>query len=146
MKEQQRELRQRQTKAEAALWAVLRNRRLGGMKFRRQHDIGKQFIADFYCAERQLIVEVDGGIHQEPEQQRRDEQRTSWMQANGLTVVRFTNEEVLTQIDVVCAAIILAAATSRLPREKTPLPPINETGAGCEVRLYNYLPPTTSDQ
>ncbi len=58
-----RELRQRATEAEQMLWERVRNRRLGGLKFRRQHPLGP-YIVDFYCAEHRLVVEVDGPIHE----------------------------------------------------------------------------------
>ncbi|MEM9163446.1 MAG: DUF559 domain-containing protein [Cyanobacteria bacterium P01_F01_bin.4] len=83
-----RELRQRQTSAEQILWACLRGRRLNGAKFRRQHNIGR-FIADFYCHEARLVVELDGKIHDY--QVDRDAARNAWMQTNGLSVLRFKN-------------------------------------------------------
>jgi len=58
-----RQLRREQTPAEALLWGHLRNRRLKGLKFRRQHPVGR-FVADFYCAQHRLIVELDGAVHQ----------------------------------------------------------------------------------
>lgn len=69
-----RELRRRQTPAEQLLWQLLRNRQLGGFKFRRQHPIGT-FIADFFCDDARLIIEVDGAVHQEATQQQLDHQR-----------------------------------------------------------------------
>lgn len=66
-----RELRRDMTSAEKKLWEALRKRRLNGLKFRRQHPVA-QFILDFYCVERQLAVEVDGGVHATLEQAARD--------------------------------------------------------------------------
>ena len=97
-----RELRQRQTPAEQILWSCLRGRRLNGAKFRRQHNIGS-FIADFYCHEAQLVIELDGAIHKYQTEQ--DAERDAWMQANGLTVLRFANASVLDDLPTVLTTI-----------------------------------------
>ena len=65
-----------------------------GVRFRRQHIIG-QFIADLSCPRLKLIIEIDGGYHQLPSQQASDRQRTAWLEAQGYTVMRFTNEEII---------------------------------------------------
>ncbi|CAN5763346.1 hypothetical protein BH23GEM8_BH23GEM8_11530 [soil metagenome] len=85
------------TPAEAALWRALRGRQLAGAKFRRQHPRGR-FILDFYCAAAQLVVEVDGGVHNEPDQAAYDRIRTEHLVAGGLRVMRVTNREVLTDL------------------------------------------------
>ena len=82
------------TQAEAVLWEYLRGNRLGA-KFRRQHLIG-QYIPDFVCLSKQLIIEVDGGYHFIGDQIISDEQRTAYLESFGYHVIRFTNEEVLT--------------------------------------------------
>lgn len=82
------------TPAEKILWKALRNSRLGGHKFRRQHPIGK-FIADFYCHERNLVIEVDGDIHDNEDVRERDEGRTHELENFELRVSRFRNEEVM---------------------------------------------------
>lgn len=82
------------TQAEAVLWEYLKGNRLGA-KFRRQHLIG-QYIPDFVCLSKQLIVEVDGGYHFIGDQPSSDEQRTAYLESFGYHVIRFTNEEVLT--------------------------------------------------
>ena len=89
-----RRLREQQTKAEAALWQLLRNRKLIGSKFRRQVPI-ERYIADFYCHERRLIVELDGGIHSDPAQQLHDQNRDTFLLSLGLRVLRIPNEELL---------------------------------------------------
>jgi len=81
------------TQAEAVLWEYLKGNRLGA-KFRRQHLIG-QYIPDFVCFSKQLIVEVDGGYHFIGDQLISDEQRTAYLESFGYQVIRFTNEEVL---------------------------------------------------
>lgn len=89
-----KEHRSRPTEAEIALWQQLRSKQLKEYKFRRQHIIGS-FIADFVCLSKQLIIEVDGLIHQIPENKIGDAERTQWLQSIGYTVIRFSNEEVL---------------------------------------------------
>ena len=91
--ENARHLRKELTDAEALLWQELRNRKLGGWKFRRQHPIS-HYVADFYCCEKRLIVEVDGSVHDEKEQKRYDEARTKDLKRMGIEVLRFTNSEV----------------------------------------------------
>jgi very-short-patch-repair endonuclease len=89
-----RRLREQQTEVEATLWQLLRNRKLIGSKFRRQVPIGR-YVADFYCHERKLIVELDGGIHSDPDQQLHDQNRDTFLLSLGLRVLRIPNEELL---------------------------------------------------
>ena len=98
-----RELRQPQTPAERVLWGRLRNRQLGGHKFRRQHPIGR-FIVDFYCDECGLAIEIDGDSH--ADQVEYDAERTAWLAEGGTRVIRFTNRQVHQQIDAVLEAIL----------------------------------------
>jgi very-short-patch-repair endonuclease len=99
-----RSLRKRMTKAEKTLWVHLRRKTVNGKRFRRQHPID-QFIADFYCHEAKLVIEVDGGIHMSKNQKERDEMRTFELQSKGINVIRFTNDEVLFDIDNVIKRI-----------------------------------------
>src|SRR5687767_1170997 len=92
--------RQVQTEAEAILWKCLRNRNLGGFKFRRQHPIAN-FIADFFCLECNLVVEIDGDYHNEREQKEYDEGRTYELGELNIKVIRFANREVLENLDFV---------------------------------------------
>src|SRR5216684_7916080 len=87
-----RALRRNLTDAEKRLWSILQNRRLGGYKFRRQVAIG-EFIVDFCCIERRVIIELDGGQHAD-ELARYDEARTKQLEARGFRVLRFWNGEV----------------------------------------------------
>src|SRR5438552_946826 len=95
-----RRLRRDMTFAERKLWAKLRNRQLDGEKFRRQHPLGK-YVLDFYCEERQLVIELDGP-HHTPE---RDLPRTAWLEAHGCQVIRFENLEVVNQLPDVLETI-----------------------------------------
>ncbi|MGE8396782.1 MAG: endonuclease domain-containing protein [Comamonas sp.] len=100
-------LRQASTEAEQLLWRHLRARQLGGFKFRRQYPLGA-YVLDFVCLEKHLVVELDGGQHNEPEQMRHDQIRTSWLQAQGFEVLRFWNHEVLQQNNDVLARVLQA--------------------------------------
>ena len=91
------------TEAENALWSALKSNNLG-VRFRRQHIIG-EFIADFACIEKGVVIEIDGGYHQLPEQQTSDRERETWLNANGFNVLRFSNEDVLGDIDNVIEQI-----------------------------------------
>ena len=89
-----RRLRVEGTEAEEALWQLLRNRKLIGCKFRRQVPIGR-YVADFYCHERKLVVELDGGVHSNPDQQEHDRNRDTFLLSLGLRILRLSNEEAL---------------------------------------------------
>lgn len=99
-----RELRQDSTEAEKLLWAVLRNRNLNGLKFRRQHPLDK-FIVDFYCNEKKLVVELDGGVHNEKINKEYDEARTAMLAGLNVIVLRFKNEEVINDVQGVLKKI-----------------------------------------
>jgi len=93
-----RELRKNPTDAERKLWSHLRRRQIGGHKFRRQLPLGPYFV-DFVCLEKKLVVEVDGGQHNE--QGDYDVKRTEWLEAQRFRVLRFWNNEVLKEIEIV---------------------------------------------
>ncbi|WP_461634355.1 endonuclease domain-containing protein [Labilibaculum euxinus] len=92
------------TKSEKLLWTEIRNRKLNGLKFRRQHPINI-FIADFYCHEIKLVIELDGNIHDSEENKEYDEGRTAELEYLGVKVIRFTNEEVINSMTNVLAKI-----------------------------------------
>lgn len=104
-----RQLRRTMTPAETRLWAALRNRQLDGLKFRRQQALGP-YILDFVCAEKRLIVEVDGAVHDD--QMDYDAARTEHLNAYGYRIVRFRNDEVLNELGTVLETIREAALTS----------------------------------
>ncbi len=95
-----RMLRKTLTKAEELLWHNLRNRRLKGAKFRRQHPVSG-YIADFYCHEAKLIIEVDGEIHDLSDHMEHDEGRSYELELNGIHVIRFKNAEILEDLETV---------------------------------------------
>ena len=98
-----RELRNKGTHAEDVLWGYLKTKPLG-YKFRRQHPYGI-YILDFYCHKLKLVIEVDGSIHLEEDVKQKDEERQKLLEAEGLTIMRFTNEEVLTKQELVTSTI-----------------------------------------
>ena len=119
-------LRANMTEAERRLWYFLRAHRFKGMKFKRQALIGR-YIVDFVSFQRRLVVEVDGGQHADSEV---DLRRTRWLEDQGFRVLRFWNNEVLSNTDGVLDAIMLAGAD---PSPGTPLrgvPPSPTRGEG----------------
>ena len=103
-------LRNNMTPAEATLWRALKGRSVGGLKFRRQQGIGP-FILDFYCPECRLAIEVDGTSHDyKPDY---DEERTAYLRAQGVTVLRFSNQQVFSCLDGVLAEILRVANGDR---------------------------------
>ncbi len=102
------------THAESILWDSLRGKKLDNYKFRRQHIISK-YIADFICLEKQLIIEVDGKVHQLPENAESDAQRTAQLETLGFTVLRFTNDKVINNIEAVLTTI--AETLNKLPNK-----------------------------
>ena len=111
------ELRRNQTPTEKALWELLRNRQLAGMKFRRQHSVGP-FVLDFYCAQFRLAVELDGQSH--VDRQEYDLRRTAWLNAVGISVVRFQNEDVVMNVDKVLEEIEQVAGEIAVTPEPGP--------------------------
>ena len=98
-----RGMRREPTDAEYLLWQRLRRRELTA-RFRRQHQIG-QFIVDFVCLSERLVIEVDGGVHDEPDQRNHDTARDAHLTAAGFTVLRFPNDRVFRDLDAVIADI-----------------------------------------
>jgi very-short-patch-repair endonuclease len=114
------------TPAERVLWQAIRGGKLGGFRFRRQHAV-ETYIADFYCREAGLVIEVDGSVHETSGED--DRLRQAVLEAQGLTVLRFTNEAVLTRLDDVLQTIREKLATSNDTAPK-PVPPLrNGEGA-----------------
>jgi len=120
-----RKLRKEQTPAEKILWECLRARRLNGLKFRRQHPLGR-YIPDFYCAEKRLVVELEGKVHELKDQKEYDKIRQETIEAMGLTVLRFKNEEVLNNLELVLAKITSPPSS--------PSPKLERGMGGEEVR------------
>ncbi|MGN6435426.1 MAG: vitamin B12 dependent-methionine synthase activation domain-containing protein [Agriterribacter sp.] len=104
--------RQNPTEAERVLWTLLKGKKLESYKFRRQHII-LQFIADFVCLSKKLIIELDGNIHDLPESKISDQQRTEILREKGYTVIRFSNQEVIHNTDNVLNKI--TEALNHLP-------------------------------
>jgi methionine--tRNA ligase/methionine--tRNA ligase beta chain len=113
------ENRSNPTEAENFMWQILRGKKIGGFKFRRQHIIGS-YIADFVCLSQQIVIEIDGLVHQVPENILSDEARTLELNGLGFDVLRFTNNEVLNDTDNVIEKIIheLTAKSLRVKLEE----------------------------
>ena len=105
LKERARKLRSSMTDAEIALWAKLRRRQLNHHQFRRQKSIGN-FIVDFYCPSANLVIEIDGGQHYTEKGQTSDAKRDAYLRTLGLRVLRFSNVDVLRNLESVIAEII----------------------------------------
>lgn len=127
--------RKNPTEAEAALWGMLKTNNLG-LHFRRQHVI-LDYIVDFICLEKGLVIELDGGYHNNPEQAEYDKQRTDHLTKLGYTELRFTNEELLTNPDAVIARI--KSVASSLPSlqgragVRPPIRVIHQVNAGLSA-------------
>ena len=112
-----RTMRRNMTEAEFRLWLRLRARAVEGLKFRRQVPIGP-FIVDFFCAERRLVVEIDGSQHFAEAAIAADARRTAWLEARGFRVLRLTNPDVMNNVEAVYRAIVDAA--EQAPSEPSP--------------------------
>ena len=97
-------LREQSTDTEQRLWRHLRTKHIGGFKFRRQQPIGP-YIVDFVCFEKKIIVELDGGQHSLPAEMQNDSRRHHWFEVQGYEVLRFWDNEVLTNIQGVLEVI-----------------------------------------
>jgi len=114
LKGRRRELRHNQTDAEKALWSRVRNKQFFGIKFFRQYSLGP-YILDFYCPERKLAVELDGGQHNLPDGKAYDAERTAYLNGHGVEVARFWNHEVLCEMDAVLAKLERLEANPTCP-------------------------------
>jgi len=109
VKDKRRALRSEETSAEALLWERLRDRRTGGLKFRRQHSVGV-YIVDFYCPACQLPIELDGESHASREAQEYDAERTEFLATLSIQVLRFPNALVHNNIHLVIHKILTVSA------------------------------------
>lgn len=98
-------LRINRTEAETHLWHFLRARRLGGYKFRRQHPIGN-YILDFYCSEKKLAIELDGGQHAHEDRSIYDQNRTDILTGMGVKVIRYWDHELFLNIEGIIEDIL----------------------------------------
>ena len=105
LEEIRRVLRQKTTQAEDFLWQQIRNRKLNQLKFKRQHSIGN-YIVDFYCASKRLIIEVDGKVHTLSDQKEKDKSRDENLKEMDFKILRFSNEDVLLKINFVKEEIL----------------------------------------
>jgi len=104
LKDKRKRLRNNPTQAEAFLWGYLKNSQFEGRKFRRQSSI-KSFIVDFYCPDEKMVIELDGDFHFDEKAIKDDEKRSKKLEAEGLKVIRFENQEVLLNLNSVLSEI-----------------------------------------
>lgn len=98
LKTKARYLRKNLTEQERKLWNIIRNKQFYGYKFLRQYPI-EPYIVDFVCREKKIIIKIDGGQHNTPDNILADEQRTKYLEAKGYKVIRFWNNEIIKNID-----------------------------------------------
>jgi very-short-patch-repair endonuclease len=98
LKERRQALRKNQTRAEKILWSRLRNRNLSGCKFFRQYSVGP-YILDFFCPSARLAIELDGSHHAQEELKRYDEERSDYLNAHNIRVIRFQNHQITQEIE-----------------------------------------------
>lgn len=132
IKEFSRDMRKNSTKAENLLWQKIRNGQLG-FKFRRQHQIDNKYIADFVCLEKRLIIELDGGQHND---RPKDKDRTLYLENNNFKVIRFWDNEILQNIDG-CLEILLKEISLLNNPSPCPSP---ARGEGISATYSNFLP------
>jgi very-short-patch-repair endonuclease len=129
-----RRLRNNATDAERMLWYRLRDKRLSGLKFRRQQPTGP-YVVDFYCSEAKLIVELDGSQHGDGRHPAYDLRRTKWLQYRDYVVVRFWNSDVLNDSDYMLGAFCVKfKETGAEPNDPSP--------KFASVRFANFDPPS----
>ena len=134
-----KEHRSKPTDAEIALWELLRGKQLDGYKFRRQHIIAN-YIADFVCLPAKLIIEVDGLMHQVPENKISDEERTSELKKYGFEIIRFNNIEVINERSAVATKILTAVTRRTLEKSAGSIPPSGGGGAGKVLYVWFDAP------
>lgn len=98
VRQRRRDLRKNQTNAEVVVWGLLRNKQMCGLRFFRQYSVGP-YVLDFYCPSRRLAIEIDGGQHNALDTIEQDTRRTDYLSEHGIQVIRFWNNEVLTNYE-----------------------------------------------
>lgn len=116
-KPKRQQLRSQITESEVIMWSQLQKRRLAGFKFRRQASFGR-YVVDFYCPTARLIIEIDGEYHAKKEVQMYDKIREKYLKALGLTVLRFSNQDINQKLSIVLKTI----------KDHLPIPPPYEGG------------------
>jgi very-short-patch-repair endonuclease len=111
-------LRKYQTESEYILWEQLKNKKLGGIKFRRQHPICR-FVVDFYCHSSKLVIEIDGGIHKDTKVKENDKNRQAEIEELGLKVIRFSDSDVLFNTTKVLEEILAEVQIQKKLHETT---------------------------
>ena len=130
LKERRRSLRRQMPKAEVLMWSRLKSKQLDGFKFRRQHSVGS-YILDFYCPELNLAIELDGDTHAGKQAENYDQKRQQYIELFGIRLIRFTNFQVIENMEGVLQEIL-----KQLP---PPTPPLQEGRLGGVIP-NSYIP------
>lgn len=104
-KKRRQDLRNNPTRVETLLWNILKGRRLGGYKFRRQHGVGN-YVVDFYCAQKKVSVEADGEVHDSEQSKKNDRNRDVFIEKYGIKILRFANDEIERNIEEIAGKIL----------------------------------------
>lgn len=129
-----RKLRELPTDAEQILWKALRRNQLHGASFRRQHPVGP-YVLDFYCSAARLAVEVDGGQHASGMVKKRDERRDRWLSAKNIRMLRFWNNDVLSNLEGVLQTISAALNLDKTPSRREECADLPLSGGGKQGSL-----------
>jgi very-short-patch-repair endonuclease len=132
-----KDLRQTQTEAETFVWSELRSRRFSGFKFRRQVPLGN-YIVDFVCLDRRVIVELDGGQHNEVARKAYDARRDAWLRGSGFVVLRFWNSDVFLDWEAMAERIrhtLQGRPSKQGAAAPSPPAPLPQWGEGGRERL-----------
>ena len=132
-----KQLRQNQTPQEQKLWNIIRNHKFHNLKFKRQQPIG-EYIVDFLCKDIKLIIEIDGGQHNTPENILADDKRTQFLQSKGYSVIRFWNNEIDNNLEGVY--LELEKIYQKVTKEPSPQPLFPWRGAKFSI-CPNIIPP-----
>jgi very-short-patch-repair endonuclease len=126
-------LRRNSTPEERRLWSHLRDQQLGGLKFRRQQPF-EGYVLDFFCPEKRVDIELDGGEHASPEQRRKDEERDAFLASHGVRTIRFWNrfirENLNGVLDQLASELGLEKNSTRHQKNSTPHPALSRKGRG----------------
>jgi very-short-patch-repair endonuclease len=126
-------MRAHPTEAEKRLWSLLRGQRLSGFKFRRQQVI-VPYIVDFVCLEQRLIIETDGSQHADCKD---DVRRDAFLRAQGFRILRYWNNQILSESEAVAAALVAELSVPHPPKPSAWAPPSPAAGRGDLVELPN---------
>ena len=128
-------MRSNMTDAEQLLWSKLRRKQILGLQFYRQKPLAN-YIVDFYCTAANLVIELDGSQHFEPDHQASDAERDRVLESLGIQVLRFNNRQVLTELDAVMS-IVFNAVEKQIKSQIPPIPPFSKGGVKAPTPVFD---------